>query len=143
MSSPILPGRFHFVGALPGNPQSTCYACYLDVLTLSAPSPEPPILHATHATWTFSLCQRPPSDTPVSVLPALPSQELRFHMHACRGARVASRIKNCSNQRTPRSVAPACARTDLLGEGAHVASRTANCQDSERELAPATPCGQK
>ena len=131
MSSPILPGRFHFagalhgnpliymlrmlpgrshlVGALPGNPHSTCYSCYLD-------------------------------PTPVSVLPALPSQELRFHMHECRGARVASRIKNCSSQRTPRSVAPACARTDLLGD---VASRTANCQDSERELAPATPRGQK
>ena len=44
---------------------------YLDVFTLSAPSPETPNLHA-HATWTFSPCRRPPRNPPFYTLLMLP-----------------------------------------------------------------------
>ena len=64
MSSPILPGRFHFAGALPGNPPIYMLRMLPGRSHLVGAFPGNP--HSTHATWTFSLCQRPPADTPVS-----------------------------------------------------------------------------
>ena len=46
----MLPGRSHLVGALPGNPHSTCYSCYLDLFTLPTPvfcAPRPPLPRAS------------------------------------------------------------------------------------------------